>query len=284
MQTFLSSHLYTRFTIAVLLNAVLAVTQIIYANRTHSVSLLSDALHNLGDVFGLFLAWVAQVVSKFPATRSYTYGYKKLTVLATLGNATLLLGSVGFILYETITKFQHTHAVSIDVLPVIVIAMLGVLVNGGAALLFMHEKDINIRAAFLHLVLDTLTSVGVVVSAVVIYYTGYQWIDAVIASIIGFIILLSSLRLLRRSFRLLLNAVPENIDVHAIQNYLIQLPGVNTVENLHIWPISTQETALTAHLSLKASEVLKVNHTKIQKDLSEQFHISHVTLQVLPSE
>lgn len=276
----LNKSIHLRFMLAVMLNMVLALTQVFYAHEAHSVSLLSDALHNLGDVLGLFIAWGAQTLASYPPKGRYTYGYKRLTILATFSNALLLMLSVGIISYEAISKLINPHAM--DEISVLFIALLGVLINSGTALLFMKEKesDINIRAAFLHLILDALTSLGVVISALLVYYTAYQWIDVVIAFMIASVILVGSWQLLSRSMQLILAAVPLPIDLNAVHQYLMQIPSVENVSDLHIWAISTKENALTAHLSVKDHVFTQNDYDAIQKVLNNQFNIHTMTLQV----
>jgi cobalt-zinc-cadmium efflux system protein len=266
---------------AVSLNMVLALTQIIYAGHAHSVSLLSDALHNLGDVMGLILSWGAQIVSFYPARGRYTYGYKKLTILAAFMNAVLLMSSVGIITYEAITKIFYPHPM--DEMRVLLIASLGILINGGTALLFMKEKenDINIKAAFLHLVLDALTSFGVVISAVLVYYTHYQWIDAVIAFLIAGVILFGSWKLISRAFALLVGAVPPHIDHEEVYHYLMGVPGIEAVYDLHIWAISTRETALTAHILVPNKTLTDADYESIRNALLQKFNIQNMTLQII---
>jgi cobalt-zinc-cadmium efflux system protein len=271
--------MHLRFLFAVLLNIVLAVTQAFYANQAHSVSLLSDALHNLGDVVGLVIAWAAQTLARYRAPARYTYGYKKLTIVAACTNALLLMSSVVVITYEAISKLLHPHPM--DEMRVLLIASLGVLINSGTALLFIKEKknDISINVTFLHLILDALTSLGVVVNALLVYYSGYQWIDPMIAFMIATVILVGSSKLLSRSMSLLLGAVPPHINQHAVRQYLMQIPGVEVVSHLHIWAISTKETALSAHLRMPKSLLSEVDYHTIQEELRERFAIQNMTLQ-----
>lgn len=275
------NNMHIRFMTAVCLNMVLALTQIIYANHAHSVSLLSDALHNLGDVLGLFLSWGAQIIALYPARGRYTYGYKKLTILAAFSNALLLMSSVGIITHESITKLLHPHAM--DEMSVLLIASLGIVINGGTALLFMKEKesDINIRAAFLHLVLDAVTSFGVVMSAILVYWTQYQWIDTAIAFVIAGIILFGSAKLLSRSFNLLIGAVPPHINQHEVHEHLMSVPGIEAVYDLHIWAISTRETALTAHILVPEKHLTDNDYESIRNALLQKFNIQNMTLQVI---
>lgn len=272
--------IHTRFAWSIALNTILTIVQIFYAYQAHAVSLLSDALHNLGDVLGLLMAWGAQVLLNWRSSERYSYGYKKSTILAALGNALLLLLSVGVIVYEAGIKLIYTQ--EMDEIPVMLIALVGILVNGGTALLFRKEKanDINIKAAFLHLSLDALTSFGVVLAAVLIYYTGYQWIDAIIALGVAGIMLLSSWNLLRRAIDMSLSAVPQGINLKAVRTYLMQIPGVTALHDLHIWGLSTQETALTAHLIMPHSFLVDTDYQRINQALNQEFGIQHVTLQV----
>jgi cobalt-zinc-cadmium efflux system protein len=269
--------------IAVLSNALLAIIQVIYANQAHSVSLLSDALHNLGDVLGLFIAWGAQTLAKSTSyPPRYTYGYKQSTILAAFINALLLLGSVGIILRETLLKITHTDPM--NGMQVVYIASFGILINGLTALLFMEEKEtnINIKAAFLHLILDALTSLAVVISAIIVYYGGYQWLDSMMALVIAGIISISGWKLLRRSLDLILGAVPTHINLAEVNQYLMKLPGVYGITHLHIWAIGTEESALTAHLIRNDTVNLPLDYHLIQKELANQYKIHQVTLQTAP--
>lgn len=274
-----SNSIHSKFLLAVLLNVTLAVTQVIYANQAHSVSLLSDALHNLGDVVGLVIAWGAQALATYRASARYTYGYKKLTILASLSNALILMGSVAIILYEAFGNLTHVH--QMNEIPVLIVALVGVVINAGTAWLFVKEKesDMNIKAAFLHLVIDALTSLVVILSAVIIYFTGYQWIDSVLALVIALVIFTTSWTLLRRALVLLLDAVPPHVNQNEVTKYLMGIPGVQSIENLHIWAVSTQESALTAHLLMHHGASQEMDYALIQKELVEKFSIQLVTLQ-----
>ena len=269
-----------RFILAITLNTLLTISQIFYAYRAHAVSLLSDGLHNLTDVLGLILAWGAQILLSRQSSARYSYGYKKSTILAALTNALLLLLSVGIIIYEA--SFKLLHPQTMDEVPVLILASVGMIINGGTALLFTRNKelDINIKAIFLHLILDALNSLGVVVAALLVYYTEYQWIDTIIALAIASVMLLSSWGLLRRSIDLVLGAVPRHVDLSAVQTYLMQLPGVTNLHDLHVWGLSTQETALTAHLVMPRGLLIDSDHQRISQELAQQFGIQHVTLQV----
>jgi cobalt-zinc-cadmium efflux system protein len=274
-----STHI--RFGVAIFSNAAFTIAQVIYAHQAHSVSLLSDALHNLGDVLGLFIAWGAQVLAysiRYPSR--YTYGYRQSPILAAFINALLLLFSVSIIVRETIIKLSHSEAM--NEMQVLFIATLGIIINGLTALLFLKDKDrdINMKAAFLHLMLDALTSFGVVISALVVYYGGYQWVDPLMALLIAAVICISGWQLLRNSLGLLLSAVPPHINLVAVNQYLEQLPGVVLVKKLHVWALGIECAALTAHLTLNDS-AQTLDYTTINRELAEQYKITEITLQVM---
>jgi cobalt-zinc-cadmium efflux system protein len=268
------------FTLAVLLNSGFVLTEVIYAFVAHSMSLLSDAVHNFGDVLGLLMSWGASVLAKKRSTQRYSYGYKKLTILAALTNALLLVFTSALIVYESINKLNNP--VPINEMIVMVVAFIGMLINGSTALLFMRQQqsDLNIKSAFLHLAYDALIALGVVLAGAVIYFTNWQWVDPVVGLVIVGIIAFGSWNLLRRSVELILGVVPYSVDQKAVIAYLERLPGVVAVHDLHIWGLSTQETALTAHLVMPDSGLSDEAQQLINHALAEQFQIQHVTLQV----
>ena len=243
-----------------------------------SLGLLSDAGHNLGDVFSLALALVAFKLSTTKATDKYTYGYRKGSVLISLLNALILLVAVGAIMLESIRKFSSPEAV--DGGAIAWTAGVGILVNGLTAFLLMkHQKnDINTRGAFLHMAADTLVSVGVVISGIVIALTGWTVIDPIIGIVIAGVILVSTWNLLSESIRMSMDAVPESIDVDAVTQQMESVPGVHSIHHLHIWPISTTETALTAHVVVReGAEPEEVVHTL--KHALGDLGIQHATLE-----
>jgi cobalt-zinc-cadmium efflux system protein len=268
------------FALAVLLNFAFVLVEVGYGFVAHSVSLLSDAVHNFGDVLGLLMSWGANILVKRRATQRYSYGYKKLTILAALANALLLVLTSALIVYESINKLNNP--VKIDEMIVMIVAFVGVLINGGTALLFMKQRasDLNIKSAFLHLAYDALIAFGVVLAGAAVYFTGWQQIDPIVALVIVTIITLGSWNLLRRSVELILGAVPYGVNQEAVYNYLKKLPGVQEVHDLHIWGLSTQETALTAHLIMPKGGLSDEEYLKVNQFLSKEFHIQHVTLQV----
>jgi len=265
--------------VAVGLNTLLVIAQITYAYRAHSVSLLSDALHNLGDVLGLVIAWISQILLSRHTSERYSYGYKKSTILAALVNALLPLLTVGVLLYEAVMKLLYPE--SMHEMQVVLLASIGIVINGGTALLFLKgkEKDINLKASFQHLAWDALISLGVVAGALFVYFTGYQWVDAMIAFIVSGIIVVGSWKLLRQAVDLSLGAVPHGINHNAVRDYLLQISGVTEIHDLHIWGVSTRETALTAHLVMPQGFLVDADYQRINQALAQRFNIQHVTLQ-----
>lgn len=268
------------FAVAITLTLGYTCAEVIYAFFANSMSLLADAAHNLGDVLGLVLAWIANWLLTFPARKRYSYGFKRTTIIAALANAFILVATSAVIAYESIYKLFHLSNVNETI--VIVVGIVGIFVNGGSSLLFMRSAhdDVNIKGAFLHLIADALILVGVVIGGLVIKYTGLAWIDPLLGIIIVAIILWGTWGLLRDSLHLILDAVPHYIDHAGVQTYLSQLPGVKAVHDLHIWGLSTREVALTAHLIMPASSLSDADYKKINADLHEKFKISHATIQV----
>src|SRR5437868_1028417 len=238
------------FAIGIALNAAYFVAQIIYGLTAHSLALIADAGHNFGDVLGLVLAWAAMYLGKTRATPRRTYGLGRSSILAALANAILLLLAVGGITWEAIHLFTNPGAVAGKT--VIVVAAMGILINGVTALLFLrgHKDDLNIRAAFLHMTADAAVSVGVVVAGLLIVFTGVHWIDPLTSLLINAVIVWGTWGLLRHSLALALDLVPPNVDPAAVRTYFEALSGVSAVHDLHIWPLSTTRIALTVHLEM----------------------------------
>lgn len=268
------------FAIAIGLAFLFTAAEAIFAITADSMSLLADATHNLGDALGLVLAWVANWLMGLPARRRYSYGFKRTTIIAALINAFILVGTSVLIIYESIYKLFHLSAINEPV--VMAVAAIGVLVNGGSSLLFMRgaAHDLNIRGAFWHLLADALISVGVVISAIIVYYTGWLWIDPAAGLVIILIVLWGTWGLLRDSLRLMLDAVPHYVDFHAVRDYLAAYPGVKAIHDLHIWGLSTREVALTAHLVMPDQGLSDADYKAINTVLHDRFHVNHVTLQV----
>lgn len=268
------------FGIAVGLNLLFTIFQVIYAFVASSMGLLADAVHNFGDVFGLVLAWGASILLRLPARKRYSYGFKRTTILAALTNAIILVATSAIIAFESIYKLLNLTPVNGKI--VIIVAFIGIFINGGTALLFMKgaHDDLNIKGAFLHLLSDALISLGVVIGGIIILYTGKMWVDPLIGLIIVVIILWGTWGLLRNSVSLILDAIPHHIDQDAVEAYLRNIAGVANVHDLHIWGLSTKEIALTAHLVMPTSMLTDADHDEINLTLKARFRIDHVTIQV----
>ena len=267
------------FAVGIALNILFVVIGVIAGIVAHSTALLADAAHNLGDVLGLGMAWGATVLAKRAVTRRRTYGLRRTTILAALANGGLVLFAIGGVVWEAIHRIQEAHAVDGGL--VAIVAAIGVVLNGFSALLFAkgREKDINRRGAFLHLVADAAVSAGVVVAGIVVWKTGWSWIDPATSLVVSVVILVGTWKLLREALNLLLDAVPEHIDPHAVEKYLAELPEVREVHDLHVWSMSTTEVALTAHLVLPWPSAAPGFLGSLQHDLEHKFGIHHITIQ-----
>ena len=268
------------FAIGVTLNLGFVIVELIYGRLAHSLALVADAGHNLSDVLGLVLAWGAIMLSRRSPTKGRTYGFRRSSILAALTNAAVLLISVGAIAWEAIGRLSTPEAV--EGKTVIYVAAVGILINGITALMFMRgrKSDLNIRGAFMHMAADAVIALGVAIAGVVILYTGWLWLDPVASLIIVALIVYGTWGLLRDSVNLALDAVPEGIDVDAINEYLAGLPTCVEVHDLHIWGMSTTEAALTAHLVMAQSACDDAMLAATAQELHQKFGIEHTTLQV----
>ncbi|MFC4932418.1 cation diffusion facilitator family transporter [Massilia sp. GCM10023247] len=268
------------FALAIGLNVVFVAIEFIYGFIANSTALMADAGHNLSDVLGLMLAWGAAVLAKTTPNARYTYGLRSSSILAALANALLLLLACGAIAWEAAQRFAAPPAV--EGVTVSVVAAIGVAVNGFSAWLFMagSKGDINIRGAYLHMAADAAISLGVVVSGLVIMGTGWTWLDPAVSLAIVLVIVIGTWSLLRESAGLILAAVPDSVDAAGIQGFLEGRPGVAEVHDLHIWAISTTETALTAHLVMPGGYPGDAAIDDIVMQLRKDFAIHHCTLQV----
>lgn len=268
------------FAIAITVTLIYIAVEVVYGIIANSMSLLADAVHNLGDSLGLILAWIANWLMSLPARKRYSYGFKRTTIIAALSNAFILVATSALIAYESIFKLFHLTDVNETI--IIGIGLLGIAVNGGCSLLFMRgaKEDLNIKGAFLHLLADALILVGVVISAIIIKFTDWVWIDPVVGLVIISIILWGTWGLLRDSTSLILDAVPRYIDYNGVKTFLSEYPGVTAIHDLHIWGLSTKEVALTAHLVMPDKPLTDSDYKKINDILHNQFKIGHVTIQV----
>jgi cobalt-zinc-cadmium efflux system protein len=267
------------FAIGVVLNFGFVIAEVIFGFTADSLALLADAGHNLSDVAALLLAWGASVLSRLRPTARRTYGYRSTTIIAALVNAVILLVAVGGIALESVQRFKSPAQTAGET--IVIVAAIGVVINTVTALLFFagRKKDLNIRGAFLHMASDAGVSAGVVLAGIGIMTTGWLWIDPLVSLVIVAIILVSTWGLLKESMNLALQAVPAGIDTQMVSDYLSRLPGVTAVHDLHIWAISTTETALTAHLVKPDPIDDDVLITQARRDLFENFGIDHMTLQ-----
>jgi cobalt-zinc-cadmium efflux system protein len=272
------------FGIGIALNVAFILFEAAFGILSDSLALVADAGHNLGDVFGLLLAWGAHILSTRGSSYRRTYGWKSATMLAALINAIVLLVAVGGIGWASINRFSDPQPVSGAT--IIYIAALGVVINAATAALFMANrgKDLNIRAAFLHMAADAGVSLGVVVAGIGILTIGWLWIDPLVSLVIAAIILAGTWGLLIDSVNLVLQAVPAGIDFEEVAKYLSSVPGVKAVHDLHIWAMSTTDTALTAHLVKPELENDDAMLAQIRNEINERFGIAHVTLQVERSD
>jgi cobalt-zinc-cadmium efflux system protein len=268
------------FIIGIGLNLGFVIVELLFGFATNSMALLADAGHNLSDVLGLVLAWGASWLTRRRPTKRYTYGWRRSSILAAVLNAVLLLVFMGAIALESIERFSNP--VPINGSTVIGVAIVGIIINSITAFMFMagRKQDLNIKGAFLHMIADALVSLGVVIGGIAIITTGWLWFDPVISLIIILVIVVGTWNLLRESVDLALDAVPQGIDLLAVRTYLIELPGVVGVHDLHIWAMSTTETALTAHLVMLTGNPGDGFLSRIYTELHDNFDIEHTTIQI----
>lgn len=272
----------TAFIVGISLNFLFVVIEVIVGIFIHSLSLLSDAGHNLADVGALALSLLAFRLLKVKSNENYTYGYRKTSILVALFNAMVLLISIGAIAYEAIHRFISPEP--IPGITVAIVAGVGIVINSLTALMFLRDKDkdINIKSAYLHLMSDAVVSLGLVIGGIVIFYTQWFWIDSVLSIVIALFILLSTWRLLKDSLRLSLDGVPPNVKVADITALAKDIKGVKELHHVHIWAISTTENALTGHLVIEQNVSVE-REKEIKLDLKHQLahkNIHHITLEI----
>ncbi len=268
------------FAIGVVLNTAFVIVEATFGFLSGSMALVADAGHNLSDVLGLLIAWGASIAAKKPPSTRFTYGLKSSTILAAFANAMLLLVAIGAILIETIDRLLDP--VEPEGWTMIWVAGIGIVINTATALMFMRGRkdDLNIRGAFLHMAADALVSVGVVIAGIAILMTGVVLIDPIVSLVIVAVIAWGTWGLLKDSVKMSLLAVPDSVDENRVRTYLQGLPGVEAVHDLHIWPMSTTETALTAHLIMPGGHPGDAFLHETAHALEHDHAIGHVTLQV----
>jgi cobalt-zinc-cadmium efflux system protein len=271
------------FSTGIVLNVLFVVIGVAAGIHANSTALLADAAHNLGDVLGLGMAWGASVLARRARTARRTYGLRRTTILAALGNGGLVLFAIGGVVWEAVQRLGSAPAVDGGV--VAIVAAIGVVLNGLAAWLFARgrEDDLNMRGAFLHLMADAAVSAGVVASGVLVWRTGWAWLDPAMSLVVSIVILRGTWRLLREAMDLLLDAVPAHIEPTAVEAYLTALPGVLGVHDLHIWSMSTTEVALTAHVIVPWETCSPRLLAETASEIERRFKIGHITIQLEPA-
>ena len=272
------------FAFGIAINLAFVVTEVVFGLSSRSMALLADAGHNLGDVLGLGLAGGAAIMAARRPSARRTYGFRRTTILASLTNAIVLVIVTGGIVWESILRLRHPDPVSEKV--VIVVALVGVLVNGGSALLFLRDRkrDLNVGSAFAHLAADAVLAFGVALAGGVILWTGWMWLDPAVSIALSLFILVSTFGLLRGSLNLALDAVPDGVDPEKMRAYLVAAEGVVAVHDLHIWAMSTTEIALTVHLLTASGSCEPKTLRTICHHLEHEFGIGHSTIQIEPDE
>lgn len=268
------------FAIGIGLNVAIVILQAAFGIIGNSVALLADAGHNLSDVMGLLIAYGATILVRKAPTERFTYGLRSSSILAALFNAIFLLVVIGGLSWEAVNRFFKPQPVSGEI--VMIVAGIGILVNGFTAFLFAsgRNQDLNIRGAYLHMLSDAAVSAGVVLAGLVILATGWLWVDPLVSLAVNGIIIWGTWSLLRESLAMSLNAVPPRIELNAVRQRLASLPGVARLHDLHIWSMSTTESALTAHLVMPAGHPGDAFLTGVAEELNAHFGIGHVTLQI----
>jgi cobalt-zinc-cadmium efflux system protein len=268
------------FAIGIALNLAYVAGEAVAGVLSHSLALLADAGHNLSDVLGLALSWGAEVLSRRSPSGRFTYGLRSTSILAALANAAILLVVTGGIAWEAVLRFADPVPVKSAVM--IGVAAAGIAVNGGTALLFAsgRGRDLNIKSAFVHMAADTLVTAGVVVAGIVIGLFGWLWLDPAVSLVVSAAIVFGTWGLLKSATGLALHAVPEGVDAAAVRAHLEELPGVTALHDLHIWGMSTTETALTCHLVMPGGHPGDAALNTITQQLHAHFGIAHATIQI----
>jgi cobalt-zinc-cadmium efflux system protein len=276
------TYVNTAFVIGIALNFLFVIIEVIAGLSIHSLSLLSDAGHNLADVGSLSLSLLAFRLLKVKPNSRYTYGYRKTSILVALFNAMILLVSIGAIVYEAVHRFLNPEILPAG-MTIAWVAGIGILINAGTALLFLNkkDKDLNVKSAYLHLLSDAFVSVGLVIGGIVIFYTHWYWLDPVLSIVVAIMIIVSTWRLLNESLRMSLDGVPVDISINSVKESILKVEGISDVHHIHIWAISTTENALTAHIILPQN-ISIIQEQEIKHHLKHELahlNIHHVTLE-----
>lgn len=269
-----------RFQLAILLNLAFVAIEAYFGWMANSLALLADAGHNLSDVAGLLLAWLGIWATSWKANQRHTYGWQKLSIMASLLNAVMLIVAMAYLAYEAVTRLGQNHQLQGET--IVWVALVGIVINALTAWLFLKDShsDLNMRAAFLHMSADALVSLGVVISGLLVIWLGWDWIDTLVSLIIAGVVVAATWSVFTQSLHLSFDGVPAQIDYSKVEQRLLSLPSVIAVHNLHIWAMSTHNNALSAHLVVDAH----TNHddvlTQANHALTEQFDLTHTTLQL----
>lgn len=269
-----------RFQLAILLNLVFVAIEAYFGWAANSLALLADAGHNLSDVAGLLLAWLGVWATSWKANQRHTYGWQKLSIMASLINALLLIAAMGYLAYEAVTRLGHAHQLQGET--IVWVALVGIVINALTAWLFLKDShsDLNMRAAFLHMSADALVSLGVVISGLLILWLGWTWIDTVMSLVIAGVVVAATWSVFTQSLHLSFDGVPAHISYTAVEQHLLTLPGVIAVHNLHIWAMSTHSNALSAHLVVDETACHDDILTQASHRLKEEFDLTQTTLQL----
>lgn len=276
----LPDHIGRAFFLGTTVNILFVLIEAGFGFLSNSVALLADAAHNLSDVMGLLIAWGASILGQRAISSRFTYGLGSSTILAALINALFLILMTLLVMVEALPRLLNPESVNGDV--VIGVALVGVLINGFTAWLFMKGQadDLNQRGAYLHMAADAVVSLGVAIAGGIMLLTHWTWLDPAVSLIISLVILVPTWHLLTQATRLALQGVPDSIDTHAVGAYLQGLAEVTNVHDLHIWALSTTENAMTAHLVVRDGQMSNIRRRDIERALKERFRISHSTLQI----
>lgn len=268
------------FAIGISLNLIYVIAEAAWGFWGNSLALLADAGHNLSDILALACAWVAAILSQKRPTDNFTYGYRRTSILASLTNAVILLIVTGGIIWEAIERLLHPAPVA--GWTVIIVAAIGVIVNGLTAMMFVsgHKEDLNIKGAFLHMAYDALLSLAVVITGIIILFTDFNILDPIISLVVSVVIIMGTWSLLKDSVTLAVDGVPTNINRKEVESYLRALPSILDLHDLHIWAMSTTETALTVHLVSNVDHRLDDFLTVTAQQLQDKFKIGHTTIQI----
>lgn len=268
------------FILASVLMAGLTLVEILLGLHMQVMTLIADAIHNLGDLLGLIFSGLANYVLKFKPRDKFSYGFRRASIIASLLNGVILIITTTLIIHESLGKLWSPHPIN----PMVMfwVGLFGVLINGACAALFIHSelKDLNVRLAFFHLLADAGIAVGILLSAILIHFTAWWWFDPIAALLISILIAFGTFGLFKDTLRLMLDAVPKHINIHAIKDFFLKIPPVISLHDLHIWGISTTEFALTTHLVIEKSADPDLLLVHIQKKLRDDFSIEHITIQL----